>query len=1254
MSDNNKPRTWITDKRLLNPYEKKLTTSSRKGFRSVLKEIKAISPSIEKSKTTRPILNQIKTNNLLKSIRTFNSSSLKTLKQGILVSFSYTAEVVYKIVDKPYFQKGNSSINTTYGEKDKDLGEWMSDKENKETSQSPIRSYTIINFKVTSTTKTTFTPQLTEEIVLDEDLEDLLDLDMNGKAFELDQDLKVPTTDAYDKGIGRCVYDYLIGYYEGTLSLTYDKLYRLFHDKPLFDKYVRIKLWERHHDCSYNDKVKHFNKRVEDAKKRFYGMKQAEIEKLEKYNPHKLLDYPLCFTSGQEEFHPLTKVNKWLIPDELTLEFNDKSLWGVSIRKIQKFCSHFNLPMYALNQDNKCILSYNPTKSSNRKSLAFKMVCGHFYGIECSNTISRLAVLSSSKTTLFQMSEGDKQKKEGDDEEEEDEPLQIEVIDLNESEYDTDLDVLVAKMDKHSKVVINDNVLMKDKDIVSFQLDNTKYVIKNEPDNLGEQFYINKGEEWNGDHIVPITNNIFKETYPTQEHQSVLNSQVNKILNLDGVKHRTHLGKIDNEENYTFLQTIPTINNTKTHKEIITKTINDEVFEVKLPDKFDVPHSKLLRDFKIEKSNKPIKERKKKEETHILKETHYKCYDINKCYSSIIDKPLEPWMVLNFQDTFTPFNKDKDKILTGLYFVETDDTTLLHHSNIYSSAMVKFALFEGIIQDYQIKFKCYAYKTLKKDYFHPFIQEVNNQGCGDKKVIKNMLNLITGILGKTKSKKTINQLSTKMGEAVEYIRENGIHNPFLYTHKHKANTPQEKTFYFYGKTTTKSLHEHSLPIYIQILDQSNIKLYNMIRDSGAECIYRKTDCVVLKHHNLKFGLDIGDKWGEYSHETFPKLWLENSYEKREGLGKIMKYDVDLEVTKLWSKICIDDSSKYKEVYDAIQKHKGLMLLGRAGTGKSYVINQVEKIYNEDDKSVAKIAFTNKASLNIGGTTIHKFLKLNKEGKLLSSTINKIKNTFSLIIIDEISMVSSWLWRRLYLLKEMTSLPFLLVGDFRQIPPVEEMRCLDYRDHPTIMELGSYHYCELEKIHRYDNKLANITKSLEGMEHVKRSWFPRKIVKKNICYLNKTRVRINHLINNKCYVDGAVASPALEKDEFSQDIWVYEDLPMIARRNYKDEFVNNETFVVREVCEDDTDEYGYKIRLTATRPDDEGNATEHEVWCGLSKLQDNFLCAYCMTTHKSQGETIDGAITIHDWDLMDNRLKYTAITRAKAYANIFMV
>ena len=201
MSDNNKPRTWITDKRLLNPYEKKLTTSSRKGFRSVLKEIKAISPSIEKSKTSRPLLNQIKTNNLLKSIRTFNSSSLKTLNQGILVSFSYTAEVVYKDSKKPYFQKGNSSINTTYGAKDKDLGEWMSDKEDKETSQSPITSYTIINFKITSTTQTTFTPQLTEEIVLDEDLEDLLDLDMNGKTFELDQDLKVPTTDAYDKGI---------------------------------------------------------------------------------------------------------------------------------------------------------------------------------------------------------------------------------------------------------------------------------------------------------------------------------------------------------------------------------------------------------------------------------------------------------------------------------------------------------------------------------------------------------------------------------------------------------------------------------------------------------------------------------------------------------------------------------------------------------------------------------------------------------------------------------------------------------------------------------------------------------------------------------------------------------------------------------------------------------------------------------------------------------------------------------------------
>jgi hypothetical protein len=37
--------------------------------------------------------------------------------------------------------------------------------------------------------------------------------------------------------------------------------------------------------------------------------------------------------------------------------------------------------------------------------------------------------------------------------------------------------------------------------------------------------------------------------------------------------------------------------------------------------------------------------------------------------------------------------------------------------------------------------------------------------------------------------------------------------------------------------------------------------------------------------------------------------------------------------------------------------------------------------------------------------------------------------------------------------------------------------------------------------------------------------------------------------------------------------------------------------------------------------------------------------YCSTVHRCQGETITEPFTIHDWDRMDTKMRYTAISRA---------
>ena len=49
----------------------------------------------------------------------------------------------------------------------------------------------------------------------------------------------------------------------------------------------------------------------------------------------------------------------------------------------------------------------------------------------------------------------------------------------------------------------------------------------------------------------------------------------------------------------------------------------------------------------------------------------------------------------------------------------------------------------------------------------------------------------------------------------------------------------------------------------------------------------------------------------------------------------------------------------------------------------------------------------------------------------------------------------------------------------------------------------------------------------------------------------------------------------------------------------------------------------------------------------------FYPAYCITTHKSQGQTFNEAYTIYEWDRFDKRLKYVALSRStnKNHINI---
>lgn len=128
----------------------------------------------------------------------------------------------------------------------------------------------------------------------------------------------------------------------------------------------------------------------------------------------------------------------------------------------------------------------------------------------------------------------------------------------------------------------------------------------------------------------------------------------------------------------------------------------------------------------------------------------------------------------------------------------------------------------------------------------------------------------------------------------------------------------------------------------------------------------------------------------------------------------------------------------------------VFLTGEAGTGKSTIVKEFKR---RTSKNCVFLAPTGIAAVNIGGSTIHSFLRL-APGLMTEDLIESIGNkkqrelirSVEVVIIDEISMVRSDLfWAVDYRMRQIAQgknkkKPFggkqmILVGDFYQLPPV---------------------------------------------------------------------------------------------------------------------------------------------------------------------------------------------------------------------------
>ena len=917
------------------------------------------------------------------------------------------------------------------------------------------------------------------------------------------------------------------------------------------------------------------------------------------------------------------------------LEEQNPIVQGVSIGQLEKFCDKFSMPMYAYDKTDNLIEYYKCKKaiekteqggrltlSGGKGALIFTCFDNHFEPVEDKTKRDSMVARATKEVgDGFKSNDvGNKKKKETEKEkklivaptEEEFKELTNDKPDYLSVQNKWALDFFKENDGKLPFPITSKNLYVNDATIERITYDD-KIILTKPIDLMVERFYEeNTTEGYSGGSTLSITNHIWEQMYPFKfldaTFMSQPNQQVAEALNAENVKYRTHLGR------------------------------TTEYYD-----------AEMIRD--------------------MIQDGKAIAVDITKCYCDAIYNQREKFMVFKGKEVMEAY--DKKHLTLGLYFVETDDMTLLHQSNWYSKAILDLAKKENI--DFKIvrQIRCVDEdwnwekvviddegnevsrvsldnSNLFKNWCDSVIELTEQDE--DFTLTKNVINSITGYLGKTYTKTKEVSLSKNLEEVwTDWLVPKVQNNPNLNVYLNTIESGEDKV-YLYGTEKKEKNLSNGLPMYIQLLDWSNMALYNLGKDVGGEVIYRKTDCIV----------SIGGK--------IPKNKLEKkicSYSRRfgkyhlEDIEKVLHFNFDLlmNTNRSVETPVLDDewidynqfksSNDWKDIIKMAIEKGGMMVSGRAGTGKSYIIQEgiTAGLLPEDEES--RITLTNRAAININGKTIHTAMAIDKFDRTNTKTLNHLK-AIPIFVVDEISMLNAMLWNKLMILKEATKAIFIILGDHRQCPPIEGGKEVDYFNHPYSKRLVNNNRCELTQPQRYNGKLWRwledfYEKGLVYNDIKRRSLSLEDILyKKNITFRNITRCRINdlcmeHFIKEKNYR----ALPIYEKclNEYGADAYIYKGLPVMAiKRNDKMGIFNSEEFWVKEFSSSEQ-------TITLYRDGDENG----ETLVVLDKeFHLHFVVNYAATTHKSQGATIKKDINIFDWSfMMENRkIGYTAVSRAK--------
>lgn len=372
--------------------------------------------------------------------------------------------------------------------------------------------------------------------------------------------------------------------------------------------------------------------------------------------------------------------------------------------------------------------------------------------------------------------------------------------------------------------------------------------------------------------------------------------------------------------------------------------------------------------------------------------------------------------------------------------------------------------------------------------------------------------------------------------------------------------------------------------------------------------------------------------------------------------------------------------------------KNYFITGPGGTGKTWMVKQLERSWNTDDKKYVLLTPTGVAAVNIGGQTIHRFFgiglaKGTKEQLLIQCRkrggISKIL-PLEIIVIDEISMVSAELFELIdYLCREIRRCqePFggirmIITGDFCQLKCVQgtfaffsplwkklELEIIQLDEPKRFNDLSYWKMLNRARVGALKQKdVRRLEERLQAYIEYKKRPVDHTAIEPTVLLGYKTEVEtLNNTklkeLPGQSYIYRCQDIVSRECDEMLDmlappTVTLKVGAQVMCTRNVETDLgICNGSRGVVIGCTIDT----VKVLFVNGIDMEIGYQTWELEGQGFNakRMQIPFILAYCLTIHRVQGLTLDCAVLDLSDSIFTPAQAYVALSRVRNYDSLYL-